>query len=107
MKTRMTVIIGGARWPEGVRQSDDTLFQIAASRVAAWAGVDVPCSEHRIIRSVDAIPQPSVGHRRLSPYRLSSCKRICAIGPSIGGVSVKQCINSGYAAATAEWLEEG
>ena len=98
MKTRMTVILGGMRWSMGIDQSDETLLQIASSRVGAWTGVRAPCTEHRVIRSECAIPQPFVSTRRLTPYRMSRCGRICAISPSIGGVSVNQCITAGYKA---------
>lgn len=103
MKTRMTVILGGARWNDGILQSDETVLSIASSRVAAWTGVNTPCAEYRIIRSASAIPQPAVGSHRPAPYVLSSCGRIYALPSSIGGVSVNQCITSGYKAACDIW----
>lgn len=101
MKTRLTVILGGTRWPEGIHESDDTLLQIALSKVAAWTGLTTQCDEYAVIRSEDAIPQPTIGRRRRAPYKMSECQRIFAIAPSIGGVSVTQCISSGYGVAAA------
>ena len=103
MKTRLTAILGGTRWPAVNHQSDETLFQIASSAVASWTGMTAPCAEYSVIRSPSAIPQHPVGSRRLAPYRLSSCGRVCAIAPSIGGVSVNQCITAGSKAAS--WIQ--
>jgi oxygen-dependent protoporphyrinogen oxidase len=99
MPTRMTVILGGARWPAVAEQSDETLLRIASSRVAAWTGVGRPCTESAVLRSIAAMPQPIVGSRPLCPYLASPCQRLFAIGPAIGGVAVKHCISSGYRVA--------
>ena len=101
MKTRMTVILGGARWPSVAEQSDENLLRIASSRVAAWTGVGKPCSEFAVLRSTLAMPQPIVGSRPLCPYLASPCRRLFAIGPAVGGVAVKHCIASGYRVAAA------
>ena len=99
MPTRMTVILGGTRWPSAADQPDEVLMKIASSRVASWTGLGRPCTEYAIFRSSSAIPQPIVGSRPLCPYLASSCRRLFAIGPAVGGVSVKQCIASAYRAA--------
>lgn len=99
MPTRMTVILGGARWPAVAEQSDETLLRIASSRVASWTGVGRPCTESAILRSVAAMPQPIVGSRPLQPYLVSPCQRLYAIGPAVGGVAVKHCVTSGYRVA--------
>ena len=99
MPTRMTVILGGARWPSAAEQPDDVLLKIASSRVAAWTGLGRPCTEYALFRSASAIPQPIVGSRPLCPYLASPCRRLFAIGPAVGGVAVKQCIDSAYRAA--------
>lgn len=88
MKTRMTIILGGVRWPEGIHQSNATLVHIASSKVASWTGVVQPCAEYSVVRSASAIPQPAVGTRRLTPYRTSHCQRIYAIAPKIGRAHV-------------------
>ena len=99
MPTRMTVILGGARWPSVAEQSDEMLLRIAASRVASWTGVGRPCTESAVLRSVLAMPQPVVGSRPLRPYLASPCQKLFAIGPAVGGVAVKHCIASGYRVA--------
>jgi oxygen-dependent protoporphyrinogen oxidase len=101
LKTRMTVILGGTRWPRGIEQEDEELVRIAASRVASWTGVTIPCSEHAVIRSSNAIPQPYIGAKRPATFLLSKCQRIYAICPSFGGSSVNQCITAGHTVATS------
>ena len=101
MKTRMTVIMGGVRWPEGINAHDEELLKIACSRICAWTKVTKPPKEYAVIRCSRAIPQPAVGTRRLTPYIASWCQKLYAIAPSFGGVSVNQCITSGREVATA------
>ena len=94
MKTRFTVIMGGARAPLDVDKDDGTLFTTAFSRVRAWTKTTSFPEEWSIIRAKDAIAQPPVGAPLTKMYLASQDNTLFAIGPSIGGVSMNQCILS-------------
>jgi oxygen-dependent protoporphyrinogen oxidase len=94
MKTRLTVIMGGARWPESIHQEDDALLSLANDRVQRWTGIQEPCAEYAILRAKNAIPQPPINSGHPVPYFSSSCKRLFAINSSVGGVSINNCVYS-------------
>jgi protoporphyrinogen/coproporphyrinogen III oxidase len=100
MTARLSVIIGGARWPNVVDAKEEDLYALSRKAVCAWVGIDEAPDEYAIIRSNNSIPQMPVGCKPLQPYRSSVCNSVIAIGPSIGGVSVNQCIAGAYSAAT-------
>ncbi len=100
MKTRLSVIIGGARFKGVVSEKEEDIYALARKAVCSWTGIEEAPDEYAIIRSDNSIPQMPVGCRPLQPYRISPCGTVLAIGPSIGGVSVNQCIASAHATAT-------
>jgi len=101
MKTRLTVLIGGARWPECINESDETLLNIALSRVQQWTGITKLPAEHCVLRAKECIPHAPVGAPRPTPFLSAPCNTQFAINPAIGGVSVNHCVSSAYALANA------
>jgi len=100
MKTRLTVLIGGARWPEAVDESDETLFDLALSRILKWTGITKAPTEYKVLRAKNCIPHPPVGASRPTPFLQSPCATQFAINPAIGGVSVNNCIHSAHMLTT-------
>jgi protoporphyrinogen/coproporphyrinogen III oxidase len=94
MQTRLTVMIGGMRCPEAINYKDEELFSLAEDRIKKWTGITTPKDEAIVLRAPFSIPQAPVGTQGLVPFYSTLKKRIFAIGPSIGGVSMNLCISS-------------
>jgi protoporphyrinogen/coproporphyrinogen III oxidase len=96
MNTRLTVIMGGVRAPDAIEKDDKELLSIAEERVRAWTGIQEKPDEYALLRARESIAEPPVGAFPPQPFIASSDKSIFAIGPSIGGVSMNQCICSAH-----------
>lgn len=97
MKTRLTVIMGGVRWPEVAAASDTALLAQATASVQAWTGISKPPDEYAILRANHSIPQPPPHAPPPVPFVASPCHRIFAISSSLGGISINHCTTSAKA----------
>ena len=101
MKTRLTVIMGGVRWPAVASETDEALSEQAKRSVQAWTGIQEQPDEYAILRANHSIPQPPPHSPPPVPFVASSCRRLFAISSSLGGISVNHCTTSAKALAEA------
>jgi oxygen-dependent protoporphyrinogen oxidase len=90
-----TVMIGGARDPSAVGESDTVLFDKAESALRAFAGVRASPRFAYAIRHERAIPQYVIGHAaRLAAIesRLRDHPRLFLAGNSYRGISINACL---------------
>lgn len=99
MPSRFSIILGGSRFPSVLEKTDDEIIEKAQEALYSYTGISDAMDECAVVRSAHAIPHPPVGGSLLKPFLSSQCNKIHAIGPSIGGVSVSNCIASAHALA--------
>jgi oxygen-dependent protoporphyrinogen oxidase len=96
IETRLTVMLGGAHFPEISTFSDEKLLKLALDAIQKHMGIDVAPDASAVTLMDKAIPQYNIGHenllhqiewqvRALSP-------RLRILGSSFYGISVGDCI---------------
>jgi oxygen-dependent protoporphyrinogen oxidase len=90
-----TVMIGGARDPSAVGESDQVLFDTAGSALRAFAGVRASPRFAYAIRHERAIPQYAIGHAaRLAAVEAQLWRHpgLFLAGNSYRGISINACL---------------
>ncbi len=92
-QTKLTVMVGGARFPEVVNTSKERLIEIALSALKRQMDIDERPSFVHSHLCKDAIPQYSVGHHRLIEEYEAKWKNHFFLGSSTEGVAVNCLIS--------------
>jgi oxygen-dependent protoporphyrinogen oxidase len=96
--------IGGARDPEAVSLSDETLVEIAVREITQVLGISGPPRLARVYRWHDAGAQHEVGHlARMEKLeeRLSSLPGLFVAGSGFRAIGIPDCVADGRAVAAA------
>ncbi len=94
MGTRMTVMIGGTRFPNACTLSDAELIKLARQALRKWIGiVEIP-NETFLFRFSKSIAVPSPGKVRLPAYIQNRESSLYMLSAAIGGVAISNCIAS-------------
>lgn len=99
----LTCMLGGARWPAAIDESDASLATLVANELERTLGLRATPRVLAISRWPEAVAQPAPGHRaRITALRA----RIAAVAPGLllagswlDGVSIADTLASGAAAA--------
>ncbi len=96
MLTRMTVMVGGTRFPEAINMCDESLVQIARDRLSRWLDIEEPPCEYFVFMAPQAIAVPKVSETQLPPYvcSLNTGASLYMASSAIGGVAIPDCISS-------------
>jgi protoporphyrinogen/coproporphyrinogen III oxidase len=93
-KTRLSVLMGGGRYPEMVALSDEELIKKAGEFCSKYLHINKEPDKKIVIRAKEAIAAYPVGHlRRLSLLEeATKGRRVRFFGAGLYGISVPQCI---------------
>lgn len=98
-QTRLTVMMGGARQPDSVSESDAVLKARALNAIATDLGIDRAPSYCSVFRARAAIPQYNLDYPNWKENKLLSSQRehprLKLLGTSFRGVAVNDCIAAG------------
>jgi oxygen-dependent protoporphyrinogen oxidase len=100
----LQLMLGGVRWPDAVRASDDELIERAASDLDRCLGLRASPRTLAIRRWPRAIPQPGREHVRLIAEvqrRVAELPQVALAGSYLAGISVADTLASGVRAASA------
>lgn len=98
-QTRLTVMLGGVRYPHIMEMSDATIQEIAIDAVSRHLGIHQTPNVIHIQRNWNAIPQYLIGHQEKvaeieKQVNSQSFGRLSILGSSYYGVSISDCITN-------------
>lgn len=92
MKTRMTVMIGGTRYPSVMEESADQLILLAKDRLKSWLGIFEEPDEILVFFAPSAITIPTPSKYLLPPFYCVESASLYWASSAIGAVSVPDCV---------------
>jgi protoporphyrinogen/coproporphyrinogen III oxidase len=96
-ETRLTVMMGGAQYPDLINESKQTLETLALDALNRHLGITTCPDTLAIHYAKNAIPQYHVGHaQRVEEIERQFPHNITLLGNSFRGVAINDCIANAY-----------